>query len=416
MQLPHIAARLYGTPLLINRPKLDVILSVLGERIDWQGADLANGAMPSRAIGMGSIRNAPAGIAIIPVQGTLVKRALGIEAASGLTSYSDIHAILDAAMQDPNVRGILLDVDSPGGETGGVFELADAIRKAAASKPIWAVANDNAFSAAYAIASSASRLIVTRTGGVGSIGVVAMHVDQSAANSKNGITYTAITAGARKGDYSPHEPLSTEAQARLQTEVSRLYDIFVEHVAVMRNMDVSAVQATEAGIYFGPEGVAAGLVDAVMSFDEVLVEFSNFLTPRGRSRSPARAKSIAGCALANKESMMEIESTANEEGVIAADAVVPVAEATSMVAEARQEVIRDVQAISELCILAGVPDKAAGFIAAGQTEADVRKHLLTLKAAGQSPEIVSTIDPDKSAKVEAEANNPLIRAAKKLAA
>jgi signal peptide peptidase SppA len=405
MQLPHLAARLYGTPLLINRSKLDVILSVLGERIDWPGTDMLVPHPGARSPVAGS----PA-IAVIPVQGTLVKRTLGLEANSGLTSYAAIGAMLAAAVHDPNVRGILLDVDSPGGETGGLFELSEAVRAATSAKPVWAVVNDNAFSAAYAIASAASRVIITRTGGVGSIGVIALHVDQSVADAKDGLHYTAITAGTRKSDYSPHEPLSTEAHIRLQTEVNRLYDIFVTHVATMRGVGEDVVRATEAGLYFGPEGVTAGLADAVMSLDEALTEFTTFITPQGRSRSPARAQFLVGCASSEKDFNMNEESITNE--------TVPAVDITALVTEARKDERREIQAIAELCILAGVPDQAADFIAAGQTEADVRKHLLVLKAASQSPEISSTLDLDKAAAAESptSTHNPLLSAVKKIIA
>jgi len=413
MQLPHIAARLYGTPLLINRAKLDVILSVLGNRIDWPATDMA--------IPMPAPRNQPAnstGIAVIPVQGTLVKRTLGLEAASGLTSYGEIQALLAAAISDPSVRGILLDIDSPGGETGGVFELAEFVRRAATVKPIWAIANDNAFSAAYAIGSAASRVIITRTGGVGSIGVIALHVDQSVADSKNGLRYTAITAGAHKSDYSPHEPLSSEAQARLQAEVNRLYDLFVAHVATMRPVSEDAVRTTEAGLYFGPEAIHAGLADSLMSFDEVLTEFNTFLTPQGRLRSPARAQSQVDCAnYPQKEiNMLENHEAPDEQTHDSTAETIPVTEATATVTDFREEVRREAQAIAELCLIAGYPAKAAEFIAQGLNEAQVRQLLLTMKATQQSAEILSTIDPDKAAIQEStdSLHNPLIAAVKKI--
>lgn len=226
MPLPHLASRLYGTPLLVARSKLDIILSVLGERIHWPEPQSAIPLPPSRVQ-----TDAPFGIAVVPIHGTLVRRGLGLDAASGLTSYGDIGAMLDAALADPTVAGILLDVDSPGGEAGGVFELARQIRAADARKPVWAIASDSAFSAAYAIACSASRVYVTQTGGIGSIGVIAMHVDQSARDAQEGYRYTAITAGDQKNDFSPHQPLDKEASARLQAEVDRLYGIFVDHVA-----------------------------------------------------------------------------------------------------------------------------------------------------------------------------------------
>ena len=144
MQLVHLASRLYGTPLLIARSKLDVILSVLGPRI---GLPEIDAAVPLPTSKPGTSIGQP-GIAIIPVHGTLVRRAMGLEAASGLTSYGEIAARLDAALADPQVSGILLDLDSPGGEAGGVFELAERIRAANDIKPVWAHANDSAYSAA----------------------------------------------------------------------------------------------------------------------------------------------------------------------------------------------------------------------------------------------------------------------------
>lgn len=176
MHLPHLASRLYGTPLLLARSKLEIILSVLGERIGWPEAT-ASVALPVSRTRIDARPDANAGIAVIPVVGSLVRRTLGLDPASGFTSYADIAGMVDAALADPGVEGILLDIDSPGGEAGGVFELGERIRAADTLKPIWALASDSAFSAAYAIGSAASRLTVTRTGGVGSIGVIAMHVE-----------------------------------------------------------------------------------------------------------------------------------------------------------------------------------------------------------------------------------------------
>jgi len=387
---------LFGTPLLIQRAKLDVILAVLSDRIGIS-APPVDLAVPAPR----SVPSAPAGIAVIPIQGTLVKRTLGLEAASGLMSYADIGARLDAAVSDPMVDGILLDIDSPGGETHGVFELARAVRLAAAKKPVWAVANDSAFSAAYAIASSAERIIVTETGGVGSIGVIALHIDQSVKDANDGYRYTAITAGAHKNDFSPHEPLTDSAKSELQAEVDRLYGIFTAHVAAMRGMDEAKVRATEAGLYFGPEGVSEGLADAVMSFDEALAEFTVFLTKQGRSRSPARLSSLVGCASSTAK---EIQMNDEVKEVIGAD------EAAVLVAEARREVAKSAQVIAELCMIAGHPDMAAKFIAEGKSEEEVRRLLLDAKAASQSQEIMSTINHD----VDASSSNVMISAVNKL--
>lgn len=415
MNLPHLASRLYGTPLLLARAKLDVILSVLGERVNWPESDLAVPSIQKRP----SI-DAPVGIAVIPVVGSLVRRTVGLDPASGFTSYAEIAGMVDAALADASVEGIVLDIDSPGGEAGGVFELGDRIRAADAVKPVWAVAADSAFSAAYAIGCSASRLMVSRTGGVGSIGVIAMHVDQTARDAQQGYRYTPVTAGGHKNDFSPHEKLGPEAHARLQAEVDRLYSMFVDHVAAMRRLDSDAVRATEAGIYFGMDAVTAGLADAVGSLDAVLAEFSSFLVARrarGHTMSDSsRLSAVTPSTLMENSTMSltaPVDQPLTDEPVTSAapDADKPVAdEASPATTDASRA---DAVAIAELCQLAGHPERTATFLAEGVSEAQVRKALLASRA--DSLEIRSTIAPDASAPQQSQsAANPLMAAVKKL--
>lgn len=262
-------------PLAIHRPKLDVILAVLGLRVGLSDLAAAPGYSPPTRAMSGS----PPGVVVIPIHGTLVRRTVGLEAESGLTSYAGLAAQLDAAIGNPEASAILLDIDSPGGESGGVFDLADRIRVASQIKPVWAVANDMAFSAAYALASAASRVYVSRTGGVGSIGVIAMHVDQSEKDAQDGVHYTAVFAGDCKNDLNPHEPISSEAHAFLKAEVNRIYGLFVETVARHRDIEPSAVRDTEAGLFFGQAAVAMGLADAVGTFDDALAQLLASLSP-----------------------------------------------------------------------------------------------------------------------------------------
>ena len=406
--LPHLASRLFGTPLLVHRAKLDVILAVMGERLGL-AAPVVDLALPIPKPATAS----PTGIAVIPVYGTLVKRSLGMEAASGLTSYSEIAAMLDVALADPMVSGILLDIDSPGGEASGSFELARRVREVAAVKPVWAVANDAAYSAAYAIAASAQRLYVTETGGVGSIGVIALHVDQSIKDATDGYRYTAITAGAHKNDYSPHEPLSDAAKSELQGEVDRLYAIFTEHVAAMRGLDLDAVRATEAGLYFGGNAVRQGLADGVQTLDATLTEFHQFINSRNHSPSQVRGVIRAETALPHKElSMSDPQETPDKN----LSETIGVDEAAVLVAEARREVTQTAQAIAEVCMLSGCPDRAAEFIAAGKTEADVRRVLIDARAAQtEATEIRSTITADAGTAVPSQPDSsPIVAAVKKL--
>ncbi len=406
--LPHLASRLFGTPLLVHRAKLDVILAVMGERLGLAvpAVDLALPApKPATAT--------PAGIAVIPIHGTLVKRSLGLEAASGLTSYGEIAAMLDSALADPQVSGILLDIDSPGGEASGSFELARRVREATAIKPVWAVANDAAYSAAYAIAASAQRLFVTETGGVGSIGVIALHVDQSIKDANDGYRFTAITAGAHKNDYSPHEPLSDSAKTELQSEVDRLYAIFTEHIAAMRGLKLDAVRATEAGLYFGGNAVAQGLADGVQTLDATLSQFHQFLNARNHPPSQVRGVIRAEAAHPPQELLMSDPQDTPEETL---SETIGVDEAAVLVAQARREVTQSAQAIAEVCMLAGCPDRAAQFIAAGKTEAEVRRALIDARAAQtEATAIRSTITVDAGTATPSHTEtSPIVAAVKKL--
>jgi signal peptide peptidase SppA len=415
--LPHLASRLFGTPLLVHRAKLDVILAVLGERLNIQppAADLAlPQSRPTSA--------AMPGIAVLPVHGTLVKRTAGLEAGSGLTSYTEIAAMLEAALADPQVSGILLDIDSPGGEASGSFELARTIREATRTKPVWAVANDSAFSAAYAIAAASNRIIVTETGGVGSIGVIALHIDQSVRDANEGYRYTAVTAGNHKNDFSPHEPLTDAAKGELQAEVDRLYGLFVDHVATMRGLGTDAVRSTEAGLFFGGNAITAGLVDAVGTLESALTDFSMFLSSRSRKSPLARAGTRTEATTSDKEFQMqdhEVNPVADANSAAAAvPEMIGVDAAAVLVAEARREVTQSAQAIAELCLIANVPDKAAGFIAAGKTEAEVRHALIEARAVrSEAAAIQSTITPEAGTETTVRPeSSPIVGAIKKLIA
>jgi signal peptide peptidase SppA len=402
--LPHLAARLFGVPLAIHRPKLDVILAVLGPRVGLADLAAAPGYTPPQRENSAA-SGSPPGVAVIPIHGTLVRRTVGLEADSGLTSYTGLAAQLDAAIGNPEVSAILLDIDSPGGESGGVFDLADRIRAASQIKPVWAVANDMAFSAAYALASAASRVFVSRTGGVGSIGVIAMHVDQSEKDAQDGVHYTAVFAGDRKNDLNPHEPISSEAHAFLKAEVNRIYGLFVETVARHRGIETSAVRDTEAGLFFGQAAVAMGLADAIGTFDEALAQLLASLSP---NPTPVAVAARAGFFSNHpKESLMN-----DRTDPAALDR--PLADPAGSPAQppAATLSVADAVEIAQTCQLAGRADLIAGFLEANTAPATVRSRLLSAKAEA-SPEIVSRIAPDASRPAPV---NPLIDAARNLAA
>lgn len=402
--LPHLAARLFGVPLAIHRPKLDVILAVLGPRVGL--ADLAAPAGFSPPTRDASAH--PPKIAVIPIHGTLVRRTVGLEAESGLTSYAGLAAQLDAALASPDVAAILLDIDSPGGESGGVFDLADRIRAATQIKPVWAVANDMAFSAAYALASAASKVFVSRTGGVGSIGVIAMHVDQSEKDVQDGVRYTAVFAGDRKNDLNPHEPISSEAHAFLKAEVNRIYGLFVETVARNRGIEPSTVRDTEAGLFFGQAAVAIGLADAIGTFDDALTQLLETVSPL-----PNLAASHSGASrnLQMESFVNDLTDPAVPDSNVAAPTGSP-----SQSAPAPGLSMADAVEIAQTCTLAGRTDLIAGFLEAQTAPAQVRSQLLAAQADA-SPEIVSRIDPQAAVAAAhaghpASPHNPLVQAVK----
>ncbi|GFR20981.1 putative minor capsid protein C [Trichonephila clavata] len=217
-----------------------------------------------------AVRNNKKGIAVIPIHGILTKNSEAFDDVLGMTSYEKIREEIEEALIDKEVETIILDIDSPGGEVNGLFDLADFIYSARESgkKRIVAIANDDAYSAAYAIASSAEKVYVNRTSGVGSIGVIASHIDQSGFDEKQGIKYTTVFAGSRKNDLNPHEPITSESLESLQGEVDRLYEMFLQLIARNRNLSTEKIKSTEAGLYFGEKAIEIGLADGITILSE----------------------------------------------------------------------------------------------------------------------------------------------------
>jgi signal peptide peptidase SppA len=413
---------MFGTPLLIHQPKLEVILSVLGPRLGLPDRAGQGGYVPVERSSSAS----PSGFAVIPIHGTLVRRTSGLEADSGLTSYQSIQQMLELARDDASVDAILLDIDSPGGESSGVFDLADKIQSAALQKPVWAVANDMAFSAAYALASAAQKVFVSRTGGVGSIGVIAMHVDQSVKDAQDGLHYTAVYAGNRKNDLSPHGPMTSEAQRFLQGEVDRVYGLFVDTVARHRDLSSNAVRDTEAGLYFGKDAVRAGLADAIGTLDDALLALTDSLAPslslptRDTTMARTPKTSIDLTANTNPDPYLDpvdqgaaetsdpLQNQSSDEREV--DTSKPEQVAVKSVSSAYQDTlasalatasstptpavfsVNDALEIAQTCALAGRTDLTAAFIEAQVAPSKVRARLLADKA-DRSPEIASRLAP-----------------------
>jgi ClpP class serine protease len=305
----RIAARAFNTPLLVEPSKAMAFLSGLGPRIlgrkvelsDHELPDAPGTTPPARASILGgglteSLRHhgdAPYpvvdGIAVIEIAGVLIHRGGWIGQSSGQTSYEGIAAQIEAAASDPAVRGLALEIDSFGGEVAGVFDLADRIRAIRGRKPVWAFIAEHAFSAGYALASQADRILLPRTGALGSIGVVVLHADLSGQLDQDGVRVTLIHSGRHKVDGNPYEPLPEGVRGDIQREIDVLRFLFAETVAAGRSGRLSqeAALATEAASFRGADAVAAGLADEVTDLARGFAAFRQMLA-RTPSLSPMR--------------------------------------------------------------------------------------------------------------------------------
>jgi signal peptide peptidase SppA len=270
---PHLAQRLFNTPLAITPGKIEVIMAALADRLGLarvmrptgETVVLGDFDLSGESAAQERGYDVVEGVAVIPIQGTLVQKLGTLHPYSGMTGYDGLRANLSMALHDDAVRAVVLDCESPGGEVAGCFDLVDDIYAARGDKPMWAILTEHAYSACYAIASAADRIVVPRTGGTGSVGVICAHVDFSRALDAAGITVDLITYGDRKADGSEYSPLSKEARARFQADVDRMGDLFVETVARNRNLSTAKVRSTQAGTFMGAAGVDVGFADAVLS-------------------------------------------------------------------------------------------------------------------------------------------------------
>jgi len=447
----QIAQRAFNTPLLVEPSKAMAFLSGLGPRITGRQLrlaglevapeDMAHAALPARA---GILTNGLAeqyrgnsqtpfatvdGVAVIEISGVLVHRGAWIGQSSGQTSYEGIAAQITAAASDPAVLGIALEIDSFGGEVAGVFDLADAIRAARAAKPVWAFVAEHAFSAGYALGSQADRIILPRTGAVGSIGVVVMHADLSGQLSDAGVAVTLMHSGAHKVDGNPYAPLPEPVRARIQGEIDGIRTLFAQTVAAGRgrSLTAAAALATEAECYRGAEAVTAGLADEVSDPVSAFAAFADAVNRRGGIRS-ARPGSVQQSQQYKESIMKPNASTTTEdpnpeetEGLAppapAAPSPVPPAPPAAVPSEAATAVALVRAEAAELATVGaqaarlGVTIDVAEAVQKGIRPDALRASILNQLAARSDAAAIAVMPPPKSAAPE----SPLLAAVKRAA-
>lgn len=267
----RIVSAVCGTPWAIQPEKLEAIAEFLTLRAS--GIRFTKAELRDRIGAAAPARNAapPRGIAVLSLFGVISQRAGMMTEFSGGTSTDRFGSAFDQAMADEAVTAILVDVDSPGGNVEGVPELFDKIFQSRGKKPVVAVANSLAASAAYWIACACDEIVVTPSGNVGSIGVITVHLDSSEADAKDGLAYTVVSAGDYKAE-GVYAPLSKDAKAALQDRVNTYYGMFVRAVAKARGISVEDVRGGygQGRVVSASAALKAGMVDRIATLDETL--------------------------------------------------------------------------------------------------------------------------------------------------
>lgn len=286
---PNIAGQLLNRPLAIHPHKAEVLVCALQERMGIvkmttiDGITLEAREMLARA--EGAQRTALArdatyasdgskpyrmtgNIAVISIEGTLVHKAGWLDAMSGFCGYNMLQQQFEAAFEDNDVLGIWVELDSPGGSVSGLMQFTEFLAmntQSMGGKPVYAWVNEQACSAAYAIASVCDKIFGPRDAMVGSIGCVIVHTSIQKALTENGIAVTVIRAGEKKYRGSQYEDLDEATLEKLQGAVDSSRQQFANLVAMGRGLPVADVLATEADWFDGEDGVALGLMDEILT-------------------------------------------------------------------------------------------------------------------------------------------------------
>lgn len=290
---PHALAAFYGSPWAILPAKLQEIEAVLWRRIAG-GAQRAEpvafddgyDAAPAKESKPYKLQGAAA---VIPVHGTITPRPSVFASWSGGASAEGIGRAVEQAASDPQAEAIVLDLDSPGGSVFGLPEAAAKIMAARKSKPIHAVANHVAASAAYWLATQAHTIAVTPAGQVGSVGVIWAHTDYSKFEEQLGRKTTYVTAGKYKAEGNQDNPLDPEAAAEMQRVVNEYYAMFLAAVAKGRGVKTDRVERDfgQGRMSLAAQAVEAKMADRVATLEQVIAEVNAARTAKTRRKVAA---------------------------------------------------------------------------------------------------------------------------------
>lgn len=343
---PQIAARVLNTPLLLEPSYARVFFSALASRLNiTELADAEGHILTGEKIRMSAASFSPSrdterpyevvnGAAVIPVSGTLVHKLGRLNTYSGMTGYDGIIGLASMALNDSEVKGVMLDNETPGGEVAGCFDASRQLRQMAdaAGKPLWALCYDMNCSAGMALASAAHRRLITQTGVAGSVGVVMAHQDVSKLYDEAGVKVTLIHSGAHKVDGNPYEALPKTVLEQFQQNSDQLRREFAQIVSDHTGLSLDAVLATEAAVYRGQAAIDVGFADELVNGHDAIPMFTQHLSTQGRVIS-------IGATMDPKTAQAETpETTAPAAGVTAPAAQASVEQTCDFRAEERARI------------------------------------------------------------------------------
>lgn len=354
-------------------------------------------------------------IGVINLSGAMVNRPMPGASGPGPVSYAAVRDAFDELLEDDAVTSIIFRLDTPGGMASGCFDLVDHIYEARGRKPVYALVDDHAYSAGFALATACDEIWVSRTGGVGSVGVVCYHYDWSQSNAQIGLKVTPLFSGERKVDFNPNFPLSEEAFTAAMADLEDMRTMFVDTVARNLGMDAAAVRATEAGTYRGQAAVDAGFATTLGTWHDLVAHLG-----AGDAPAPLDAGDAAGDpdpeAAAGEQGQA---GDAHPEPIAAANPPADTPDATATVAElatalasselppsitvamlrrppqtgeSTAEAIAYATAVHDACAatLRGDDALAASFIEKNTDLDTVRAQLLSMKAEeGRSTQVIT---------------------------
>jgi len=326
-------------------------------------------------------------VAIVTISGSLTTTNRPYNRYIGMVSYDEIRNAVFSAMEADGIDGIVLNMDTPGGQASGISELSDFLSEVNQNiKPIYTYTGTAMASGGYWLGSLGREIYAAKLATVGSIGVITVHASYSKMYEKAGIDVTVLRAGEFKALGSPYEKLDDKARAQIESQMNSIYDVFLETVAEHRGASVNSLKETaaEGRVFIGADSVTVGLVDKITSFDAAIAEISSKVRSSSiRTPLQPRSETIVG-----EIDMPGKKKVLTEAGVAAIESGAPEA-----------EVFADPNMVAEVDDEAATDEVAAADVEEGTEGAEV--------SDGEGGDAADSED-DQALKVQQEDQGPLI--------